>query len=691
LTGIDLGGDFTPEVSSGHTSVFYFGVDYYPEHWPEERWPEDARLMAEAGFNIVRLAEFAWSKLEPVDAAKPGDEQYDFNWLDRALAILHDRGIYAVLGTPTASPPPWLMLKNPDIFRVRNDGRRVTFGNRREYCQNHQLYHQRTRQIVTAMAEHYTNHPAVIGWQIDNEFGDRCFCPVCQAKFQEWLKERYGTLDALNARWGTNFWSHVYNQWDEIPVPVTTGGSPNPGLALDFARFTSDSYVAYQQIQVDILRDICSTHFVTHNFMGFGYEGLNYYDLARKLDIVTWDNYPVGFWLPDQPDACGPALGHDTIRGLKQQNFWVMEQQAGPSGWETISPSPRPGELRLWAYQAIAHGADSIVFFRWRTARHGTEQYWHGLLDHDARPGRRYAEIKRMGEEIKRIGVIVEGSTIRAKVAMLQSYDSRFGFQIQPNSPDFRYYLHFKAIYRALHQHQISVDVIEPTADLSPYKLVFVPSMYILPAEVVQNLDKFVRTGGTLVVTPRTGVKDEANAVVNLPLPGLLADMCGVTVEDYDALPPKSTQEVEFVIPELSASWPPQARIWCDILVPQSAEVIALYTRDYYAGQPAITRNVYGQGQVIYVGTFGDTPVYSTLLGWLLLDLGIQSTFTAPEGVEAAERWHKDQRILFILNHTAQSQVITLPRQYTNLLDQQPISGYVTMTPHDVLVLLEAE
>jgi beta-galactosidase len=194
-----------------------------------------------------------------------------------------------------------------------------------------------------------------------------------------------------------------------------------------------------------------------------------------------------------------------------------------------------------------------------------------------------------------------------------------------------------------------------------------------------------------LVVTPRTGVKDEANAVVNLPLPGLLADLCGVTVEDYDALPLKSTQEVEFVIPELSASWPPPARIWCDVLAPKSAEVIALYTRDYYAGQPAITRNIFGQGQAIYVGTFGDTSLYSTLLGWLQLDIGIQSTFTAPEGVEAAERWHKDQRILFIMNHTAQSQVITLPRQYTNLLAQQPISGYVTLASHDVLVLLEAE
>jgi beta-galactosidase len=671
--------------------MFYFGADYYPEQWPEERWAEDARLMAEAGFNIVRMAEFAWSKLEPVDKAGPGSSQFDFVWLDQAIQILFDRGIYTILGTPTASPPPWLMVQNPDLFRVRNDGLRATFGNRREYCPNHPYYHQRTRQIVVAMAEHYAANPAVIGWQIDNEFGDRCYCAICQSKFREWLKNRYGTLPDLNESWGTQFWSHVYNQWDEIPVPVATGGSPNPGLALDFARFTSDSYVTYQQIQADILREKCPSHFITHNFMGFNYEGLNYFDLAQKLDFASWDNYPVGFWHSDSPDASGPALSHAAIRGLKQKNFWIMEQQAGPSGWETISPSPRPGELRLWAYQAIAHGADSIVFFRWRTARYGTEQYWHGLLDHDARPGRRYQEIRKMGGEIQRVGPIIEGSAIRSKVAILQSFDSRFGFQIQPNSPDFRYSTHLRDIYRALHKHQISVDVIAPTANITPYKLVFVPAMYVLTDEIVQNLEQFVRVGGTVVVTPRSGVKDNSNAVVNSPLPGLLAEICGVTVVDYDALPKNTSQEVEFVIPELSASWPPQARIWCDVLEPQSAEVIALYSRDYYAGQPAITRNYYGQGQAIYVGTFGDTQLYLTLLNWLLQDLGIQSTFSAPEGVEVTARWQTDQRILFILNHTTLPQMITLPRQYINLLEVQQVSGTISLNAHDVLVLMEIE
>ncbi len=403
--------------------MFYFGVDYYPEHWPEERWPEDARLMAEADFNVVRLAEFAWSKMEPED------RRFDFEWLDRAISILASHNIQVVLGTPTASPPPWLMAKKIDLFRVREDGRRLTYGNRREYCPNHPLYHQYTRRIVKQMAEQYKDHPAVIGWQIDNEFGDRCYCDLCTHDFRRWLRRRYGTLEKLNKKWGTVFWSHIYNDWSEIPAPRTTGHSPNPGLGLDFARFASDSYVAYQKMQVDILRQKCPNHFITHNFMGFKYNFINYFDLARELDFVSWDIYWRTQWnMEAATDPTSAAIGHDAMRGLKNQNFWVMEQQSGSGGWEYVSVSPRPGELRLWAYQSIAHGADGIVFFRWRTNRYGTEQYWHGLLDHHGLAGRRYEEIKRMSGEVKKLSDRVYGSFVKPAMAMINCYDSRFAF-----------------------------------------------------------------------------------------------------------------------------------------------------------------------------------------------------------------------------------------------------------------------
>jgi beta-galactosidase len=669
--------------------MFYFGVDYYPEQWPETQWPEDARLMAEAGFNVVRLAEFAWARLEPAAGC------YEFDWLDRAMAILAGHGLQVVLGTPTASPPAWLMAQHPELFRVREDGQRVTYGNRREYCPNHPLYQEYSQAIVGRMADHYRSHPAVIGWQIDNEFGDRCYCPACTLAFQHWLRRRYESLDDLNEQWGTIFWSHTYSDWLDIPVPLTTAGSPNPSLALDFYRFASDAYVTYQQRQIDILRHRCPSHFITHNFMGFKYDRLNYYDLARNLDFVAWDNYQRMQWtMQAEVDPSQGALAADTMRGLKRQNFWVMEQQAGPGGWEIVSVPPRPGELRLWAYQAMAHGADAILFFRWRTARFGTEQYWHGLLDHDGRAGRRYEEIKRMGAEMKRAGQRIAGAAVRPAVAMLLSYDARFAFQIQQNNPQFSYADHLHQLYRTFFQRHVPLDVLEPSADLSAYRLVLVPALHLVSAAVADNLCRFVQLGGVLVLTPRTGVKDEANAVVNQPLPGLLAELSGVEVEEYVSMAADSYNGLEFLLPELATAHPGSAgaaTVWCDVLKPNGATVVARYTHDYYAGKPAITLNQFGRGKVVYIGTLGNGAVYASLTGWLLGLAGVRPLLAAPAGVEVAERWQGERRLLFVLNHGEREQEVTLDSHYLNLLDDvapdTPIVGKISVPSHDVLVL----
>jgi beta-galactosidase len=666
--------------------MFYFGADYYPEHWPEERWPIDAQLMAEAGFNVVRLAEFAWSKLEPSEG------QFDFDWLDRAIDILHSHSIHVVLGTPTASPPPWLMGKSPELFRVREDGLRVTFGNRREYCPNNPLYHDFTRRIVTEMAEHYADHPAIIGWQIDNEFGDRCYCPICAQKFQTWLRSRYEALDELNQKWGTVFWSHIYNDWSEIPLPLTTGGSPNPGLALDYYRFCSDSYVAYQQMQIDILRAKCPGHFITHNLMGFKYDRLNYFDLARNLDFVAWDIYPRMQWtMETDVDPSSNALNHDTMRGLKSKNIWVMEQQAGPGGWEMLSVTPRPGELRLWAYQSIAHGADAIVFFRWRTARFGTEQYWHGLLDHDAQPSRRYEEIKRMGAEIKEVGDEILGSQVKSPVAMILSYDSRFALQIQPYNPRFSYPEHFHQIYRSFYQQHVSIDIIAPNnTDLSSYKIIIAPALHLVTDVTAENLKRFVQAGGTLVVTQRTGVKDESNTVVNQRLPGLLAEVCGVEVEDYDSLSRHMRNSLEFTIPELAGGKYVTVGVLCDILKPNSATVVARYSQDYYGGKPAITLNRFGAGRAIYIGAVGGAQLYDLLAKWLLDTTGLQDSFATPDRVEVTQRTQGNKSLRFILNHNDSLQTIHLENPCMNLLNRMQLKGDVQVDPFDVLILASA-
>jgi beta-galactosidase len=362
------------------------------------------------------------------------------------------------------------------------------------------------------------------------------------------------------------------------------------------------------------------------------------------------------------------------MRGLKRQNVWVMEQQAGPSGWETVSTTPRPGELRLWAYQSIAHGADGIVFFRWRTARFGTEEYWHGLLDHHGRPGRRYEEIKRMGGEIKKAGEQLHGSTVKPSVAMILSYDSRFAFHV----------------HRSLYRRQVPVDIVAPTDDLSAYKLVAAPALHVVSDAAAENLGRFVQTGGVLVVTPRTGVKDEANGVVNQPLPGLLAELCGVAVEEYDSLPPGVRNQLEFALPELGSPHPVYASVWCDVLESNGATVIARYTQDYTAGKPAITVNQLGQGQVVYVGTVGDADLYEALADWLLGLAGVEPVLPAPEGVEVTERWQGASRLLFVLNHTGQAQEVDLNGHYVDILSGSASEGTVTIAPREVLVLLEA-
>jgi beta-galactosidase len=553
---------------------FYFGVDYYPEHWPEERWAEDAELMSAAGFNVVRLAEFAWAKMEPQDG------QFDFDWLDRSIEILAKHGIQVVLGTPTASPPPWLMAKQEDLFIVDRSGIRRTYGLRREYCPNNPCYHQHTERIVTAMVEHYKDHPAVIGWQIDNEFGDRCFCRICQAEFHKWLQKKYVCLDEVNKRWGTVFWSHIYTDWSQIPLPLDTGISANPGLGLDYYRFMSDAYRNYQKFQIDIIRRYTKEQFITHNLMGFGYNQLDYYDLASDLDFVSWDNYIRLQWnMKAAVDPSHAALSADTMRSLKKSNFWVIEQQSGAGGWEVVAVPPKPGELRLWTYQSIAHGADAILYFRWRTCHTGTEQNWHGILDHHGIPGRRYSETVQVGKELQKIGEFIIGSQLKAQIAIMQSYDTRFAFQIQPNNPRFGYESQIQHIYTGFFNVNIPVDIISEKDPLAGYKVVLVPAMYVLTEQTARNLEHFAASGGVVVFTPRTGVKDVANAVINMKLPGLIAEMAGVEVDEYISMPVDEDNLVRFVLPNLQAEFP--VLVWADILKPTTAEVVARYVEGF--------------------------------------------------------------------------------------------------------------
>jgi beta-galactosidase len=663
---------------------FRFGADYYPEQWDESRWEQDARLMQEAGFNVIRLAEFAWAKMEP------RENQFDFDWLDRAIGILASHGIDIVLGTPTASPPPWVMVQDPNLFLTDANGVRRTYGLRREYCPSHPLYRQHSARIVRMMAEHFKDNPAVISWQIDNELGDRCYCDICRAEFQNWLVKKYQTLDNLNQKWGTIFWSHTYSAWTQIPVPLTIAlpHTPvhNPGLALDYRRFMSDTYCAYQKLQSDILRQHCPNHFITHNLMGFGYSQLNYFDLAADLDHVSWDIYPRHQWdMTADVDPARGALSCDAMRGLKKQNYWVMEQQSGGGGWDMLAVTPKPGQLRLWTYQTIAHGADAILYFRWRTTRFGTEQHWQGILEPHGIPGRRYAETSQVGQELQKIGDLLVGSQVKSQAAIIQSYDTRFAFQVQPNNPRFSYECHIQDIYRGFHHHNVSVDIVSEKDSLAGYKLVIVPAMYVLTEQTAANLERFTADGGTVVFTVRTGVKDEFNTIVNQKLPGLVSNLCGVEIEECISMPLEQGNQVQFYLPELNTAFPTSAL--ADVLVPKGALVIARHIDDFYAGKPAATLNQFGKGKVIYLGALGDGAFYEAIAHWLSNLAGIQPLLETPAGVEVTERWQGERRLLFVLNHNAQAQTLILNSAYGNLLTGQTLQDAIQLEPFGVLIL----
>jgi len=620
------------------------GVAYYPEQWPRTRWGTDAAMMAEAGLTVARVGEFAWSAIEP----EPG--RFELEWLDEAIGVLAGAGLEVVVGTPTAAPPAWLVASHPEIQPVDVDGRRHRFGNRRHYCPNQPAFHEATERVVDALARRFGGDARVIGWQVDNEFGGYCYCDRCRTGFQEWLRSRYRSLEKLNEMWGTVFWSQTYSSWDHIPLPQREPLDPNPSLALEYRRFMSDSYVRYQALQATRLREHGRDQFVTHNLMGFKFPEIDYGRLAADLDFVSWDNYP---GLAPSATHFSAALGADAMRGLKRRKTWVMEQQAGAVGWGTML-TPAPGQVRLWTYQAIAHGAEAVLFFRWRTARFGTEQHWHGILDADGSARRRYGDLQALGAELRRLGPVLASASVRADVALLHDYDSRFALQVQPTNQVLRYESTLLGHYEALRRLGLGVDVLPNLEDLARYRLVVAPSLYVCDPETASALSRYVHGGGTLVLAPRTGVKDRFNTVPERPLPAWLDELCGVRVTDYQSV------AVDRAVALEGGSITGEFRGWFEELELRGADVLAIYAGGPFAGSPALTSNRAGDGSAVYIGGAATQPTLDSLyrhmcegLGLELLELPGELEVVRLEGTGNGE-------LLMLLNHADRAQKLEL-------------------------------
>lgn len=635
--------------------TLHFGVDYYPEHWERERWDKDAALMQEMGIQMVRLAEFSWHKLQPAE------DVFDFAWLDEVIELLGKYGIYTIVGTPTAAPPAWMIHKHPEILPIDREGRVRGFGGRHHDCQSNPVYREYIRKLVTQMAKHYGENPYVIGWQPDNELGNShqelCTCDSCRQRFQEWLQKKYKTPEKLNQSWGNAFWSQEYNDFAEVPAPRITVTGENPSAMLDWKRFCSDLIVDFTKEQTEIIRKYAKNQFITHNYMGFA-DKVDYYKLGELLDFVSHDQYPGGFYLPETPHEKNHVLAAtlDVVRSYKNQPFWIMEQQSGITGWEIMGRAPEPGQLSAWAMQSVAHGADAIVFFRWRTCAMGTEQYWHGILPHSGNPGRRYRELQDLIHDMTPLMDKMQDSVINSEVGIVFSFEQEYAFQIQPHHKDLSYTGQVQKYYRALYEKNIPVDFVPQQGDFQKYKLLIAPLQYLMSPELEEKYMEYVRQGGHLVLTMRTGVKDVNNiCMTERELPGRLSEVAGVEVLDYDCL--RDTKvDVLFEDHRLPAY------IWSDLmhLLPET-RVLASYGSEFYEGEPCITEHLYGDGICYYVGTEPGEELMDLLLARICREAGAEPILPPVADVECTIRENEKESFLFIINHSRELRDYQLP------------------------------
>ncbi len=649
----------------------YFGTAYYPEHWPEGRWPEDIRLMREAGITVVRMGEFAWSTMEPREG------QFNFDWLESVIEQLAQSGINTVLGTPTAGPPAWLVSAQPDMLPVDESGRRVQSGNRCHYCVNSPEFHQAARRIVRAMGECFGANPHVIGWQVDNEYNRVCYCDHCRNLFQKFLTEKYGSLEALNAHWATAYWSEAYSEWEQIPLPI---GPHNPALMLEFKHFITASYRNFQRMQLEELRPYLRPEaWTTHNFMGW-YGGYDHYEMSADLDQAAWDWYVA----TGHHDYLSSGATHDLTRGFKRRNFWLIETQPGHVNWAGKNNSLNKGEAHAMAWHAIAHGADAVLYWQWRPAPGGQEQYHGSLVDQSGQPRPFYEEAQTLGREIQRVSGLLEGSTVNARVAMLNSYDSRWSIEFQRHHSDFDYVSHFNHYYRPLAVNNVNVDIISADEALDGYQLVIAPALLILNEQRVASLVNFVQRGGYLILTLRTGMKDEFNALLPARQPGPLAVLSGVEVEEYYALVEPAPVQGK-LLEGTSDLWAERLRI----IDQEKTIAVARYGKSngWLDDQVAIAVHPYGKGMVYTVGAYLDEASQQVLMDHIVRIAGIHS-MKSPAGVETRARLSPvGQQIVFIINHTPSEQTVNPPWPAWDHLAGKAVEGPMRLGGYETMIL----
>lgn len=661
--------------------TFLYGVAYYPEHWPEAIRAGDPALFKAAGYNTVRMGEFAWDLIEP----KPGS--YDFTLFDETIARLAAAGIRTIFCTPTAAPPRWLSRDHPEILRIDADGHPQVHGSRQHASHFSPLFRDHSRRITAVLADHYKNNPHIIGWQTDNEFHchfsqDHCLDAV--AAFAEFLRAKFkGDINALNRVWGTAFWAQTYARFEDVVTPKNMRPTHlNPAHVLDYHRFLDHGVTAFQWEQVDILRAANPAWFVTHNgcFDSIDYRGA----FTRDLDFLSYDSYPLFNYDPDSR-IHDHAFNLDHVRSFSG-NFMVMEQQSGPGGQsDYLHDTPEPGEMRRMSYASIARGADSLLLFRERSCPFGAEQYWCGVLDHDNVPRRRYREAAQLGAELARVGPAVLGTRVHMDIAISGGdFNAHYGhLALSHGLPTPRQAA--QKAHRYFHAHGHAVGCIHPADSLAGVKLYLVTNYTIFDPAWLPGLQAWVEAGGVLVIGARTATKDLDNNVVTVPAPGVLRSLAGVTIADWGRQNNSEARPHSIIAAGRTAT----TALWYEQLTPEAgAEVVATWTSRHLAGSPAVTRRTLGKGAVYYVGTYFTDEMLAILTPLWAARHELPAAVSHPEGVEQIVRISPDRRLTFLVNHRDKPVTVQTPASGRNLITDQPVSGSLTLAAYDVAVIL---
>ena len=636
-----------------------YGGDYNPEQWDEAVWEEDMRMFRLAGIDCVTLNVFSWAALQSDEVT------YHFERLDKIMELVRKNNLKVVMATSTAAHPAWMAKKYPEVLRTEFNGMKRKFGSRHNSCPNSPVYQKYSVALARKLAERYGTYDNIVTWHISNEYGGECYCENCEKAFRVWLKEKYGSIEALNKAWNTSFWGHTFYDWDEIVVPnlqsehFAQDRTTFQGISLDYRRFNSDSILHNYLGEYEAVKAVTPHIPVTTNLMGF-YKALDYQKWAGYMDVVSWDNYPD----PTDPPAL-VAMRHDLMRGLKQgAPFMLMEQTPSVTNWQSYNLLKRPGDMRLISYQAVAHGADTVMFFQMRRSIGACEKFHGAVIDHVGTENTRvFREVSQLGEELKQLGDTTLDSRTPSKAAMLVDWDNWWALEYSAGpSCDLKYMDELANYYTALYDNNISVDIISAQDPLDDYKVVIAPVMYMTKPGADEKIRKFVSEGGTFVTTFLSGLVDEHDLVITGGYPGKLRDILGIWVEETDALPSYMKN---------SFSWNGKdydCGLICDIMHMENAQALACYDKDFYEGTPVLSKNEFGKGHAYYVATRAGQDFYADFLNKVLEEQGVEPVFKPCKGVEITLRRKEETNFLFFLNHNPRESVLIAEKPGTDLL-----------------------